>query len=410
MTGIHPTSTICIYHANCADGFGAAWVVRKALGSDVEFHAASYGEPAPDVTGKDVVVVDFSYPLQTLVMMSQVAESVLVLDHHKSAQTQLDTVPAAGINHLDAPQDIGRLHALFDMNRSGAGIAWDYFFPDAPRPALINHIEDRDLWRFSIPGTKAITAAIFSYPHDFEVWDYLAETDLRELALEGSAIDRKHQKDVKHLVETTRREMLIGGHTVPVANLPPTMASDAGSLLAKGSPFAACYWDTSDARQFSLRSTDEGEDVSQVATQYGGGGHRNAAGFKVALDHPLALSTNLAWLIPGGPPFPPGGQGLPRYGLRWNGPTLPLSVPMDDGYWTPWHLADRLNSELAELKRADECWSAVVSYMLGDGRTQEPLEFLRCWNDGNFQAIRDEWPDAPKEVFYADPLFKGEAS
>ncbi len=30
---------------------------------------------------------------------------------------------------------------------------------------------------------------------------------------------------------------------------------------------------------------------------------------------------------------------LPRYGIRWNGPTQPISVPMGDGYWTPWHLA-----------------------------------------------------------------------
>lgn len=282
------TKTICIYHKNCADGFAAAWVVRKALGADIEFHAASYGEPAPEVTGKYVVVVDFSYPLQILMTMSLVAESVLVLDHHKSAQEQLYTVPAAGSHYLEVPQEIGRLHALFDMNRSGAGIAWDYFFPDQARPALINHIEDRDLWRFAIPATKAITAAVFSYPYDFDTWDYLAETDLRELVLEGSAIDRKHQKDIRHLVETTRREMMIGGHTVPVANLPPTMASDAGGLMAKGEPFAACYWDTADARQFSLRSTDEGEDVSVIAAQYGGGGHRNAAGFKVSFDHALA--------------------------------------------------------------------------------------------------------------------------
>ena len=52
-------STICIYHGNCADGFGAAWVVRKALGADIEFHAATYGQPVPDVTGKNVVIVDF---------------------------------------------------------------------------------------------------------------------------------------------------------------------------------------------------------------------------------------------------------------------------------------------------------------------------------------------------------------
>lgn len=47
----------------------------------------------------------------------------------------------------------------------------------------------------------------------------------------------------------------------------------------------------------------------------------------------------LRGLVPDMPPRPPEGDGLPRYGLRWNGPSQPLSVPMDDGYWTPWHLA-----------------------------------------------------------------------
>lgn len=115
-------------------------------------------------------------------------------------------------------------------------------------------------------------------------------------------------------------------------------------------------------------------------------------------------------LAPSWPPRPPAGEGLPRYGLRWNGPAQPLAVQMDDGYWTPWHLADQLKTQLTELQRADECWSAVTSYMLDAGRMEEPLEFLRCWNEGNFEAIRQEWPNAPKEVFYADPLFKGEAS
>lgn len=132
----------------------------------------------------------------------------------------------------------------------------------------------------------------------------------------------------------------------------------------------------------------------------------------VDLAHVIQLQAEvqqLKGLKPALPPRPPEGDGLPRYGLRWNGPTQPLAVQMDDGYWTPWHLADQLNSELSELKRADECWSAVVSYLLGDGRTQEPLEFLSCWNEGNFEAIRKEWPDAPVEVFYADPLHKGDA-
>lgn len=70
---------------------------------------------------------------------------------------------------------------------------------------------------------------------------------------------------------------------VPVANLPYTMSSDAGHLMTAGEPFAACYVDTPNGRTFSLRSTDEGVDVSAVAQSFGGGGHRNAAGFSAPI-------------------------------------------------------------------------------------------------------------------------------
>jgi len=82
--------------------------------------------------------------------------------------------------------------------------------------------------------------------------------------------------------------MLIGGHDVPVANLPYMFASDAGQLMAEGERFAGSYFDTPEGRTFSLRSTDAGMDVSEIAQQYGGGGHRNAAGFRVPFDHELA--------------------------------------------------------------------------------------------------------------------------
>src|SRR3977135_3523236 len=81
--------TLCIYHAFCADGFGAAWVVRRALGVDVEFHPASYGQEPPDVTGRDVIMVDFSYKRPVLEDMAKGAHSILILDHHKTAVEDL---------------------------------------------------------------------------------------------------------------------------------------------------------------------------------------------------------------------------------------------------------------------------------------------------------------------------------
>lgn len=284
--------TLCIYHGNCADGFGAAWVVRKALGKDVDFHAGVYGDEPPDVAGKDVLMVDFSYKYDVLAEMSWKTKSLLVLDHHKTAAEDLARLPAV----KDSDDWIGDakmycqtsnmpyIGALFDMDRSGAGIAWDYFFPDQPRPKLIDHIEDRDLWRFNLPMTREIQAAVFSYPYDFDIWDKLMDGDPAELVSQGQAIERKHFKDINELVGVCQRRMRIGGHDVPAASLPYTLTSDAGHKMAEGEPFACCYWDTPAGRVYSLRSTDEGLDVSEIAKAYGGGGHRNAAGFQLSYD------------------------------------------------------------------------------------------------------------------------------
>jgi hypothetical protein len=239
--------------------------------------------------GKSVIIVDFSYKYDVLVALADKAASVLVIDHHKTAMADLVDVPPAEL-HYEAHQknSTGKLHALFDMKRSGAGLTWDFFFPVQPRPPLINHIEDRDLWLFKLEGTREIMADLFSYPQDFATWDRLFADEINWIRLDGVAINRQHQKTVTDLVHTTKRRMLIGGHDVPVSNLPYMFASDAGHLMAEGELFAGSYFDTPDGRTFSLRSTDAGMDVSEIAKQYGGGGHRNAAGFRVPLDHPLS--------------------------------------------------------------------------------------------------------------------------
>lgn len=301
---------LCIYHANCCDGFGAAWVVRKYFGPDgVDFHPGSYGHPPPDVTGRAVILVDFSYKRAVLGEMASRAQSVLVLDHHKTAAADLADLPlpvgygpvgpsrsdygyvdvkagympeamaACAREHNCAP-----LYALFDMDRSGAGITWDFFFPDQRRPVLIDHIEDYDLWRKVMPHTEEIHAAIRSFPFDFDEWDRIEASGVGDLLLVGETLVRQRAKDVDEAVAVTRRQMRIGGHLVPVANLPHFMSSAAGNLMAVGQPFAASYWDTPTGRVFSLRSNDAGLDVSKIAEAYGGGGHRNAAGFKVEFD------------------------------------------------------------------------------------------------------------------------------
>lgn len=276
---------LVIYHANCADGFSAAWCFHNKAKDFYDFHPGVYQNSPPTITDKDVYLVDFSYKRAVVSKMLELAKSVTILDHHKTAIEDL--------TGLDKIYD--NFHPHFDISKSGASIAWNFLNPNTPAPLLINYIEDRDLWKFTLPNTRDISAAVFSYTYTFENWDMLMELEaagLLELSLAGKAIERKHHKDVAELVKVCMRPMEIGGHVVPVASLPYTYSSDAGHLMAKhykeGTVFAACYWDTVEGRTFSLRSCERGLDVSDIAKRYGGGGHKNAAGFTVDTDHVLS--------------------------------------------------------------------------------------------------------------------------
>lgn len=268
---------IVIYHANCADGFTAAWCFWRKYKEEFDYHAGVYQEDPPDVKGRIVYLVDFSYKRAVVEKMVKNAEQVWLIDHHKSALEDLDNIPG--------------LRYFTDIERSGARLAWDYLNPGQEPPRVLKHIEDRDLWKFEMPNTKEISAYVFSKEYDFAIWDNLmkaSSSDLIQIENMGWAINQKHDKDIRELLKFSQRIMLIGNIDVPTANLPYTMSSEAGNIMAEGHAFAATYIDTEQYRVFSLRSAKDGMDVSIIAAQYGGGGHKHAAGFKVPRTHELA--------------------------------------------------------------------------------------------------------------------------
>jgi oligoribonuclease NrnB/cAMP/cGMP phosphodiesterase (DHH superfamily) len=277
---------LVLYHAGCWDGFCAAWVARKAIG-DIEAIPVNYGEPPPiDVCGRDVYILDFSYPRD--VMKTIVGQSAFVccLDHHKTAQDAL-----AGLADEVAG---GKADCIirFDMDKSGGRLAWEYFFEQrhAPaqtepmsRPWLVDYTEDRDLWRHALPGSKFVNAFIRSFPLTFECWDEFEKirrltTSWDAMLVGGESIVRREKQIVDSHVNFAY-EMELAGHKIRAVNA-TVLSSEIAGELAKGQPFGACYFDQEKDRVWSLRSEASGVDVSAVAKQFGGGGHKNAAGFK----------------------------------------------------------------------------------------------------------------------------------
>lgn len=285
----------CIYHGGCDDGFGAAWAVRNALGVNVDFYAGTYQGDPPEVAGRDVIMVDFSYKRPVIDRMAGSARSVLILDHHKTAQEDLADYglpwPSWG-EHLQGGPDLGPyVRAWFDMERSGAGLAWDYFNSPLPRPDFVNYLEDRDLWRKALSYGDQFTIALRSYPQDFAVWDVLAR-DHERLIDEGNAIQRYYRLRVEELKRHSY-DAIIGGFPCRISNAPYFAASEVAGELAAEHPhlaFGACYYEVSPGRYaYSLRSRGE-FDVSHVARGFGGGGHKAAAGFATngAIHHSMS--------------------------------------------------------------------------------------------------------------------------
>ena len=268
----HAPFDIIIYHGNCYDGFTSAWAARLHSPS-ATFIPAQYGDSPPDVAGKRVLICDFSFPRDTLLTMRASASDLLVLDHHKTAQADLE----------------GLDFCVFDMNRSGAGITWDTLHPDRPRPALVFYVEDRDLWRFAMPGSREFHASLSTRPFTFEDWDAVSVRPADELIAEGIVVRRFMLNTAEKIAERARRVPLGPpelGLEAWAVNVPVEFVSEVGEVLKNFEPHLPILgwsWD-GDRNDYycSLRSRDDGPDVSAIAKLFGGGGHKHAAGFRSA--------------------------------------------------------------------------------------------------------------------------------
>jgi oligoribonuclease NrnB/cAMP/cGMP phosphodiesterase (DHH superfamily) len=286
-------------HGSCPDGFVAAMIAKRRYPeAEVIFldHGADHTENLKKAEGKDVLMLDFS--LRTREENDALAASaklLRILDHHKSAREVLEGAP----------------YAIFDMKRSGAGLAWDYLFgKDSPtclntqeqkeyleaansswsyfsdaRPWYVDYTEARDLWKWeSFPNSRAVCAYLGTLPFEFGEWQHLDHMDVTQAAQLGQGAKAHIDHYVREAVKQGQYGIL-DGNSVEVLNVCYLNCSEVGNELCKDPrvQYSMTWFERGDGMiQFSLRSIGD-FDVSEVAKKYGGGGHRNAAGFQVSL-------------------------------------------------------------------------------------------------------------------------------
>lgn len=272
---------ICIYHGGCTDGVAAAWAMWRAL-PDAEYFPGVYQTAPPFVDNRQVFLLDFSYKRPVMEKIAALADTVTVLDHHKTARDDLLPLFESGL-----------IEGEFDMDRCGALMAWDWFNPTAQRPALLQHIDAQDRWLSTRDAPLII--ALRSYPHAprndsrealdelMKTWGgFMTDEGLAKLRADGAAIFRYYRARVDETKPHATTMTLGEYENVPVVNAPFYLASDVAGELAQDAPdgIAAVWWQNKDgSKTYSLRSRGD-VDVGVLATQFGGGGHPGAAGFK----------------------------------------------------------------------------------------------------------------------------------
>ena len=268
---MHHQQIVILYHAKCPDGFGGAYAAWKKFGDSAEYIPVKHGSSAPEkMEGRDIYFVDFCYPRGIMDELAKIARSITVLDHHEGVRDIATSFPG-----------------IFDTKRSGATIAWSYFHPNTPVPALLSNLEDGDLYRYTLSDTRDIFSYLQVYPYDFEKWDKLIHTledaSARETLLAKARVYTEYFELLGSEAAAGAKLVTFEGYECYFANSHPssTMKSYIGNKLAKKlSPFALVVSAHPEGFGVSIRG-DGTIDVSKIAQKYGGNGHPNASGFLI---------------------------------------------------------------------------------------------------------------------------------
>jgi oligoribonuclease NrnB/cAMP/cGMP phosphodiesterase (DHH superfamily) len=259
---------VVIYHGDCADGFGGAYAAWKKFGAKAAYLSAAdrFALPCP-LKNKEVYLIDYTYQEDIIKKLLKDNIRVTAIDHHITAEQAVKLTQKYS----------------FALDHSGAVLAWNYFHPDKKVPMMLCYVEDRDLWRWKLPASRAVLAYFDLGERSFAAWDRAAKelerAAQRKIYKEKGELLLRYEKMLIDDMLWSAEKVRFAGRTVFAINAPHHFASYLGNALArKTHSFAIAWRETAGAIKVSLRS-DGSVDVAKIAEEFGGGGHKNAAAF-----------------------------------------------------------------------------------------------------------------------------------
>lgn len=269
---------LVIYHGRgCPDGFAAALAAWLFYDGRAEFLGLDHDDiksvaDLPALDGRVVYILDFAFSPEIMGEIDTRAAKLVMLDHHKSAAEKLTGFSCrCGVVH-------------FDMNKSGARLAWEFFQPQRALPDLVRFIEDRDIWKWEFAESAGFLAALDMEAQTFEHWAEIAAYTPEQLTAfmaRGQAMDEKFSKLAADIAMGAE-PVTFNGQQGLMVNAPGMFHSLVGHILSEKSGTFALIWTASKGGviKVGLRS-QRGYDCIPLADSMGGGGHAQACGFRI---------------------------------------------------------------------------------------------------------------------------------
>ena len=260
---------VIFYHADCTDGFTAAWAAYQKFGNKAEYLAHFHEDAPPLLKGREIYTLDMTFPEPVVKRLMKDNLRVTAIDHHVSTKeaTLMTEQPSYALNH------------------SGCVLTWKYFFPDQPAPKFLLAVEDVDLWHNKLPSSAFLYSYLGLFDFNFKTWSKLIDNfekpeEYKKMAETGNLLAQYENRTIDYNIGQNAKLVQFEGHQIYAINTNDAPSKVGAKLIKMKPPFAIIWTEAKNRVVVSLRG-DGSIDCSAIAKKHGGGGHGNSAAFRL---------------------------------------------------------------------------------------------------------------------------------
>ena len=274
---------LCIYHSADHDGKGSAAIVKYAY-KDCELLGFNYDQEIPYAEiekHQDIVICDISFPMDYMFKL-HAEKNLTWIDHHASAieayEQKLKEEGGFGIKGSRA------------VGTAAIELTWQYFFPQKEVPEGVKLLALNDLFDLRDKRVRPFEFAFQSLgvnrPYE-KVWRDLFEgridegrIDINLMVEKGNAILAYIRNRDYRLSRNMSFEGTYNGLRFIAANMAQAGSDFFETLdnIANYDFMVSFSLNKRSKWNLSFRTTKDNVDVSAIAAEFGGGGHKKASG------------------------------------------------------------------------------------------------------------------------------------